>query len=177
MTRISEVMTRGVRTLSPEDNVVLAAQAMDELDVGSIPVCDGERLVGMITDRDIVLRAVAQNMSLEETRLEQVMTPDVTWCFDDQSVQEVMATMSDTQIRRLPVIDRDRRLVGIVALGDLAAKGHGDEAGEALERISEPAEPDRSGQSQASGPAGGGSASGLPRGERDGDVSSRGKVQ
>jgi len=170
MTRISEVMTRGVRTLTPEDNVVLAAQAMDELDVGSIPVCDGERLVGMITDRDIVLRAVAQNLSLQEARLEQVMTADISWCFDDQSIDEVMATMSYTQVRRLPVLDRDRHLVGIVALGDLAAKGYGEQAAEALELISEPAEPDRSGQSQASGPAGGGSASGRPRGRRAGDA-------
>jgi len=166
MTPISEVMTRDVHTLSPDDSVVRAAQAMDELDVGSIPVFDGEKLVGMVTDRDIVLRAVARHISLEQTRLDQIMTPEVTWCFDDQSVDEVMATMCDARIRRLPVIDRDRRLVGIVALGDLASKGHGEKAGEALELISGPSARDRSGQSGTSEAADGDSASDQARGDQ-----------
>jgi CBS domain-containing protein len=163
MTQVSEVMTRGVRTLSPKDNVVLAAQAMDELDVGAIPVCEGDRLVGMITDRDIVLRAVAQNMANDDTTLETIMSDDPKWCFDDQSTDEALATMQELQLRRLPVIDRERNLGGIVSLGDLAVKGDDVDAGQALGVISEPAQPDRSHQSAASGPAGGGSASGIPR--------------
>lgn len=163
MTSVSEVMTRGVRTLSPQDHVVLAAQAMQELDVGSIPVCDGERLVGIVTDRDIVLRAVAQDRAGPGTRLDAVMTTDTCWCFDDKPVEEVKATMEEAQIRRMPIVDRNHRLVGIVALGDLAVKADAAEAGQTLGAVSEPAQPDRSHQSAASGPAGGGSASGQPR--------------
>jgi CBS domain-containing protein len=163
MTRIAEVMTRGVRALSRGDTMVMAAQAMEELDVGVIPVCDAERLVGVVTDRDIVLRGVAQGRALEDTRLDEVMSPEPFWCFEDQSVDEVVEQMRDAQIRRIPVMDRDRRLVGIVSLGDLAVRSDTARAGAALESISEPAEPDRSGQSQASGAAGGGSASGKPR--------------
>jgi CBS domain-containing protein len=163
MTRIADVMTRGVRTLSPGDSMVMAAQAMEELNVGVVPVCDADRLVGMVTDRDIVLRGVAQGRPVETTRLEEVMSQDPCWCFEDQSVDEVVEQMRDAQIRRIPVVDSDRHLVGIVSLGDLAVKSDMARAGEALESISEPPEPDRSGQSQASGAAGGGSATGQVR--------------
>lgn len=163
MTRISDVMTRGVRALSPDDTMVMAAQAMQELDVGVIPVCEGERLLGMVTDRDIVLRGVAQSRPPENTHLSEVMTSEACWCFEDESVEEVLEQMRDAQIRRVPVVDRDQHLVGIVSLGDIAVKADEARAGHALESISEPAEPDRSGQSQASGAAGGGSASGQPR--------------
>jgi len=156
-------MTRGVRTLSPSDTMVMAAQAMKELDVGVVPVCDADRLVGMVTDRDIVLRGVAQGRPVGNTRLDEVMSPDPCWCFEDQSVEEVVKQMRDAQVRRIPVVDHDRHLVGIVSLGDLAVKSDVARAGEALESISEPAEPNRSGQSQASGAAGGGSASGRVR--------------
>jgi CBS domain-containing protein len=158
MTRIADVMTRGVRTLAPDDSIVLAAQAMQELDVGSIPVCDGTRLVGMVTDRDIVVRAVAQETAGRETTLSAVMTPQPCWCDEEQPVDEVLAMMKEAQLRRMPVVDKDRRLVGIVTLGDLSVKADAGEAGDALGEISEPAEPDRSSQSQASGPAGGGAS-------------------
>jgi len=141
----------------------MAAQAMQELDVGVIPVCDGDRLVGIVTDRDIVVRCVAQGRQVDNTRLNDVMSSGTCWCFEDQPVDEAMVQMGEAQIRRLPVVDRNRHLVGIVSLGDVAVKADADRAGEALESISEPAEPDRSGQSQASGAAGGGSASGQPR--------------
>jgi len=164
MTPVSNVMTRGVRSMSPNDSIVLAAQAMQELDVGAIPVCDGERLVGMVTDRDIVLRAVAQNLASDSTRLDAVMSPEPCWCFEDQSVEEVTEAMRESQLRRMPVVDRDRHLVGIVSLGDLAVKADAGEAGDALGEISEPARPDRSGQSAASGSAGGGSGNDEPPG-------------
>jgi CBS domain-containing protein len=162
MTQVAQVMTRGVRSLSPADTLQFAAQAMDELDVGAVPVCDGDRLVGMVTDRDITVRAVAQGLPVERTPLRDVMSDKVLWCFEDQPLDEALALMSQAQVRRLPVVDHDRRLVGIVSLGDVAVKAGSEGALGALTEISEPAEPDRSGTSAASGAAGGGSASGAP---------------
>lgn len=156
MKQVKDVMTAGVRTMSPSDTVVLAAQAMEELDVGALPVCDGKRLLGMVTDRDIVLRGVAQGLSPDSTTLDVVMSGEVEWVFEDEDVGEAAARMQQLQIRRLPVMDRERRLVGIVSLGDLAAKGDPEQAGEALADISEPARPVRAGISAASGAAGGG---------------------
>lgn len=158
MTRVAEIMTRGVRAMHPSDSVVQAAQAMDELNVGSVPVCDGERLVGMVTDRDITIRAVAQGKADEGVTLSSVMSSEVSWCYEDQNVEEVMRDMSQRQIRRLPVVDRAKHLVGMVSLGDIAAKTGSDDVADSLADISEPAEPDRSSQSQASGAAGGGSS-------------------
>src|SRR4051794_31366946 len=122
MPNVSEIMTRVVRTISPQDTIQRAAQMMDELNVGIVPVCDGEKLVGMITDRDITIRATSVGSAPGETRVEEVMTADVRWCFDDQSVDEVMEQMADVQIRRVPVINHDKKLVGIVALGDVATR-------------------------------------------------------
>lgn len=163
MTQVADVMTRGVRTMPPTETMMKAAQAMEELDVGVIPVCDGDRLIGMVTDRDIVLRGVAQGRPADSTPLRDVMTQNAQWCFEDQSVDEAAEQMRMAQVRRLPVVDRDQHLVGILSLGDVSVKASRQTAGEALEEISEPAAPDRSGQSQASGTAGGGSASGQPR--------------
>ena len=159
MTQVSDVMTRGVRTLAPTDTLLVAAQAMEELDVGVIPVCRGAQLVGVVTDRDIVVRGIAQGCPADGTRLEDIMSRDPQSCFDDQPVEEVLEQMRESQIRRMPVVDHDERLVGILSLGDVAVKADELKAGRALESISEPAEPDRSGQSQASGAAGGGSSS------------------
>jgi CBS domain-containing protein len=155
-THVSDVMTRGVRALSPKDTVVMAAQAMQELDVGAIPVCNDERLVGIVTDRDLVLRGVAQARLDGNTLIDDVMSRQPLWCFEDQPVEDVLAYMRKAQVRRVPVIDRENRLVGMVSLGDLAVKGDEDQAGSALRSISEPAKPDRSHQSRASGAAGGG---------------------
>jgi CBS domain-containing protein len=161
--QIADVMTRGVRTLTPDDTIVLAAQAMAELDIGAIPVCRGASVVGVVTDRDITVRGVAQGRPVEQIALRDVMSADVRCCYEDQPIADVLEQMRDAQIRRVPVLDRDEHLVGMVSLGDLAVKGDGSDgsrAGQALEEISQPAAPDRSSQSQASGPAGGGSASG-----------------
>jgi CBS domain-containing protein len=156
MTQVSDVMTRGVRSMQPQDMVELAAQAMDELNVGTIPVCEGERLVGIVTDRDIVVRAVAQGLAADRTPLGDVMSTQVHTCREDDALEEVAELMSAAQVRRLPVLDRDERLIGILSLGDIAAKAGSQEAGDALSDISEPAAPDRSGQSIAAGAAGGG---------------------
>jgi CBS domain-containing protein len=158
MTRVAEVMTRGVRTMTPNETIRQAAQAMEELDIGAIPVCDGDRILGMVTDRDLVVRGIAQGRPADQTPIRDVMTSDVCWVYEDQSVDEANLQMAGKQIRRMPVVDRDKHLVGMLSLGDVAVKASGVSAGQALEDISEPARPDRSGQSQASGAAGGGSS-------------------
>lgn len=165
MTTVADVMTRGVRSMSSQDTVVLAAQAMDELNVGVIPVCEGEKLVGIVTDRDIVVRGVAQEGDTKGMRLADVMSINVRCAREDEDVDEVLDEMARSQIRRMPVVDREEHLVGIITLGDIAAKSDNEEmdVAQSLGEISEPASPDRSSQSKASGSAGGGSASGKPR--------------
>lgn len=144
MQTISDVMTRDVQSVSPQETVRRAAEMMDRLNVGSLPVCDGQKLVGIVTDRDITVRATAAGRAPDEARVGEVMTDQLRWCFDDQSVEEVMQQMSDTQIRRVPVIDHGtQQLIGIVSLGDLATK-HSAQVDRTLENISSPAEPDRS---------------------------------
>lgn len=154
--RVADVMTRGVRMMSPDDSITLAAQAMDELNVGSLPVTEDDAVIGIVTDRDLVVRALAQGLPADGTCLRDVMTHAVQVCYEDETVDEVLEQMQATQIRRLPVLDRDMQVVGILSLGDVAAKASDADVAGALADISEPAEPDRSGLSAASGPAGGG---------------------
>jgi CBS domain-containing protein len=133
-------MTRDAECISPDATVQEVAQRMKELDVGAMPICKDDRLAGMVTDRDIILRCVAEGHDPRADHASDVMTPKVIYCFEDQDVAEAAELMHDKQIRRLPVLNRDKRLVGIVSLGDLAVET-GDEqlAGHALEGISEPA--------------------------------------
>ena len=165
MIRVAEVMTRGVRSLAPSDSLQLAAQAMAELNVGVIPICEGGRVVGMVTDRDIVLRGVAQGLPAQGTLLRQVMSPQVETCHEEDTLDDATQQMEEGKIRRLPVLDRQGQLVGILSLGDVATKGDSYEAGVALSDISEPAAPDRSGTSAASGAAGGGASSSSGKGK------------
>jgi CBS domain-containing protein len=142
--QLKEIMTRGVSTIPPEATLKEAAKKMENLDVGPLPVCDGERLVGMLTDRDITIRVVAAGRDPSTTKVHDVMTPEVVYCFEDQSVEEAAKLMEDKQIRRLPVLNRNEWLVGIVSLGDLAVDtGDRRLAGKVLEQVSEPAEPRR----------------------------------
>ncbi|PPE75054.1 CBS domain-containing protein [Solimonas fluminis] len=122
--KISEYMTRDVRTISPDRSIREAAQVMSALDLGALPVGENDRLVGMITDRDIAVRAVAEGLDCE-TPIRQVMTQDVKYCFEDEFATHVADNMGEIQVRRLPVLDRSKRLVGIVALADLACGGVG----------------------------------------------------
>ena len=140
---VRDLMTRGVQCVSPGESIAGAAEKMKRLNVGSLPICgEDDKLAGMITDRDITVRATAECCEPRSTTVGQVMTPGVVYCFDDQPVDEVARLMEKHQVRRLPVIDREQRLVGIVSLGDLAVKNQDDRlSGEALERISEPALP------------------------------------
>lgn len=142
--RISDIMTRNVRVVAPERTIQEAARLMDEMNVGVLPVCDGRRLRGMVTDRDITVRATAAGLPPDTTRVREIMSDNVWWCFDDDDVGHIVQLMSDHQIRRLPVVDHDKHLVGIVALGDLATDSEGD-ASRALSKISSPSEPDRTG--------------------------------
>lgn len=142
--QIKEVMTRDVTVISPDTSIADAAAQMAALDVGPLPVCDGTRLIGMITDRDIATRATAAGQDPRTTPVRQAMTPEVIYCFEDQDVQEAAELMQAKKIRRLLVLDHDKRFVGIVALGDLAVKtGEGKTPAETLTEVSEPAQPKR----------------------------------
>jgi CBS domain-containing protein len=136
---VKHVMTQGAACVRPHDSLLQAAQKMRKLDVGPLPVCEGDHLVGIITDRDITVRAVAKGCDPLTTTVDDVMTPDVVYCFEDQDVEDAARLMTGHQIRRVVVLNRERRLAGIVSLGDLAVET-GDEklAGETLEQVSLP---------------------------------------
>jgi CBS domain-containing protein len=134
--QVNQLMTRDVRVAAPDQTLQQAARLMAELDAGVLPVAENDRLVGMLTDRDIAIRAVAQGMDVN-TPIRQVMTQDVKYIFDEQEIDEVSIMMADLQVRRLPVVDRNKRLVGILSLGDIATSERTlDEAGEALSGVS-----------------------------------------
>ena len=139
--KIREVMTRDVEVINPNDTLRDAAEKMRTLNVGSIPVCDGQRVVGMLTDRDIVVRAIAQGLQVEHTSLGDVMSSGIEYCFDDDDSDRILERMRDKQIRRMIVVDRSKKLVGIASLGDLAGEVSEHKVGEALEGISEPSSP------------------------------------
>jgi CBS domain-containing protein len=143
--QVKEVMTGGVECVRPDDNIAAAARKMKDLDVGALPVCgDDDRLKGMITDRDITVRATAGSFDPGGTRVREVMTPNIIYVFEDQDVTEAAQLMKENQIRRLAVLNRDKRLVGIVSLGDLAVDTRDEGlAGATLEAVSEPAQPRR----------------------------------
>jgi CBS domain-containing protein len=135
--KVRDCMTHEVRLVSPNDTIGEAAKIMAKLDAGILPVSEGDRLVGMISDRDITVRGLALGKG-PETKIRDVMNPEVKYCFDDQDVDEALRNMGELQVRRLPVLNHDKRLVGIVSLGDLAAKSQAKPAGQALSDISRP---------------------------------------
>ena len=140
--QIHEVMTPDPRSVQPRDTLQSAAQVMDELNVGVVPVCEGGILVGMLTDRDIVVRSTSVGLDPRTTTVEAVMTTNPHTLRTDASVEDALSLMEEHQLRRVPVLSEAGSLVGIVSLGDLAAAGT-PEAADALEAISSPAEPDR----------------------------------
>lgn len=135
--KVSEVMTREVRTVRPDEPVKEAAAFMLNANAGSIPVIDGERLIGMITDRDIAVRGVAKGYG-PDTPVRELMTDEIICVRENDDVDDVASKMSEAQVRRLPVIDDQERLCGIVSLGDLSRGADEDAAGEALQGVSEP---------------------------------------
>jgi len=137
---VREVMTRGVKTIKPDGTVQEAARLMKDMDVGPLPVCDGHRIVGMVTDRDIAVRSTAEGKDPKAQPVSEVMTADAAWCREDDDVAAAARTMHDRQVRRLLVLNGDNRLVGIVSLGDVATQSDEGTAGHALEGVSEPAQ-------------------------------------
>ncbi|MCB9149901.1 MAG: CBS domain-containing protein [Caldilineaceae bacterium] len=141
---IKEMMTRNVEVVRPNASIQDAASKMKSLDIGSLPVCDGSKIHGMITDRDIVIRAVAEGRDSTQTKVADVLTDNLIYCFEDQSVQEAADAMQQYQIRRLPIVNRDKELVGIISLGDLAVDTENEKlAGATLVDVSQPAVPAR----------------------------------
>jgi CBS domain-containing protein len=135
--RVSEAMTQTVSVAKPDQTIQQAAQSMSDVDAGVLPVGENDRLVGIITDRDIAIRAIAQGKG-SDTPVRAVMSTEVLYCFEDEDTDDVARNMGDNQVRRLPVVDRNKRLVGILSLGDIAVMDKGGNAGEALADISRP---------------------------------------
>ena len=134
---VSECMTREVQIANPEETISEAAKMMADTDAGILPVGENGRLVGMISDRDIAIRAVAEGKG-PNTKIREVMSPEVKYCFEDDDADDVLENMGELQVRRLPVLNLEKRLVGIVSLSDLAANGQAAHAGEALSDITRP---------------------------------------
>lgn len=141
--KIREIMTPDAQCVGPEETLVDAAALMRQLDVGVLPVCHEGDVVGMITDRDITIRAVADARPPTTTRVREIMSPGTVFVYEDQEVDEVVHILEKHQIRRAPVITRERRLVGIISLGDIAVDSSAALSGEALKCVSQPAEPVR----------------------------------
>jgi CBS domain-containing protein len=142
--QIRDVMTQGVEIVEANASAAEAAAMMKELDVGSLPVYDGENLAGWLTDRDIAVRLVAEGRDPSNTRVSEIMTPGATYCFDDQTLDEAALLMEAQQIRRLPILNRAKELVGMLSLADLAIRADTTDqqlADEALKQISEPSKP------------------------------------
>ena len=135
--KVSEVMTRDVCLCSPEETVQQAANTMADKDIGILPIGKDDKLVGMITDRDIAIRAVGSGKSAN-TRIGEVMSKEVLYCHDDDDVEDILNNMAEIKVRRLPVVDHDKRLVGIVSISDLSASADKVHTSEALSEISRP---------------------------------------
>src|SRR4030095_9711731 len=139
--QVHELMTAKVSVVDPDMRIPEIARRMRDEDIGSLPVAEDQRLVGIVTDRDIVVRVVADGHDAREATARQIMSPKVLYCFEDDSIEEALQNMGDNQVRRLPVISREKRLVGVVSLGDLS-KAAQEKAGDALKDISQsPANP------------------------------------
>jgi CBS domain-containing protein len=141
---VGEVMTRNVEVIGASAPLIEAAAKMKDLDVGLIPVCEADELKGTLTDRDITVRGIAEGYNPSETKVSDIMSTDLAYCFEDEEIEEALNIMEARQIRRLPVLSREKRLVGIVSLGDLAVhSGQRELVGETLKEVSQPAIPRR----------------------------------
>jgi len=139
---LRDLMTARIEEIPADATLVQAAEKMKRLDIGAIPVRENDRLVGMITDRDIVVRAVAEGRDPKKMSVREAMSRDICFCYEDDGVESAAKLMEEKQIRRLPVFDRSERAIGIVSLGDLAVRNHDDRlSGKVLERVSKPGQP------------------------------------
>jgi CBS domain-containing protein len=136
--RVDEIMSKNVETLPPTATLVEAARKMKDLDVGMIPICDGEKVQGVLTDRDIVINAVAHEQNPSNSSVSDFLTGHPRWVYSDSDVEQAAQIMKDEQIRRLIVVDRNKKLVGVVSLGDISTRAEEGIAGDALEDISQP---------------------------------------
>jgi CBS domain-containing protein len=137
--KLSEIMTREVEIIQPDDTLRLAAQKMRDRDIGFLPVCDGDSLMGVLSDRDITIRAFADGIDINVMLGRDLMTTPAIYAFDDQDVTEAAKIMGENQIRRLVILGREtERVVGVISLGDLARKGITDISGQVLRKVSEP---------------------------------------
>jgi len=141
--QLKEVMTPSPEVIAPDASVADAAAMMRELNVGALPVCDEDAIVGLITDRDITVRATAEHQNPDNAFVRDVMSPRVVFCMENEDVDHCAQLMEEKQIRRVPVLNDEKRLVGIVSLGDLAVNADQKLGGEILEKVSEPAQPNR----------------------------------
>jgi CBS domain-containing protein len=137
---VGEVMTTRVNWVTPDTTLPEIARCMRAENIGSLPIAENDRLVGVVTDRDIVVRAVAEGGDVNRVSARQVMSSQVLYCFEDEAIADVLKNMGDNQVRRLPVLSRDKRLVGIVSLGDLS-RAAAPQSGSALKEISKPTPP------------------------------------
>jgi CBS domain-containing protein len=137
--KVREIITPGAQCTNPDATLMEAASNMKSLDIGMLPICDNERIVGAITDRDIAVRAVAQGLDPQTAKVRDVMSEKIVYCFDDQEIEDAAQIMEKMQVRRLPVLNHDKRLVGIVSLGDIATRSHQDSlAGHTLAAVAAP---------------------------------------
>ena len=136
--KIVEISTPDPQCISPNASLTEAAKKMRILDIGMLPVCENDQLIGTVTDRDITVRAVAEGLDPKTVKVRQMMTQEVVYCFENRSIEEAALLMEEKKIHRLPVLDAQRHLVGIVSIGDLASRAHEQRlAGEVLERVAE----------------------------------------
>lgn len=180
MKTVADVMTRDVRRLAPDNSPLQAAKTMEELNVGAIPVCEGERLVGMVTDRDIVVRCVSKEADPRTCKLSDIMSGHVRTVRESDDVQDALTEMASAQVRRMPVVDQQDRLVGIISLGDIATEHPEQSAqvGGSLRDISTPSEPAGAGRQGASQQQGAGQSSGAEQagGQQASDLSQSGGI-
>ena len=137
--KVSEIMTNDVEVIAPDLPVKEAAMKMKQFDIGFVPVCENDRMVGAITDRDIAVRVVAEGRDTNQVKIRDVMTKQSFFCFVDQDIEEATKVMQDSQVRRIIVLDRNKKIAGVISLGDLALAGQKEEAAETLRETSEPA--------------------------------------
>jgi len=139
--KLKDIMTTDVLFVASDTPIRDVARKMEQNDIGAVPVCDGQKVLGIITDRDIAIRVVGRGLSPQECTVADIMSSPIVWCYEDCEVEEAARLMETRQIRRLIVVDRQKKLVGVLALGDVATRANEKIAGEALEKISEPPHP------------------------------------
>ncbi len=135
MAQVKDIMTQGCQWISPEESVAKAASIMKDKDIGFLPIGENDRLIGMVTDRDITVRAVAEGKDPASTKVRSIMTAKTYYCYDDQDIEEVCNNLGEIKVRRLPVVNRDKRLVGVVTIGDLAQKASRANVGQTEQQI------------------------------------------